>query len=79
MGTISAISSSASLSASAASQLMSDVAFSTTINGKTYNADVTYSNGEYMADDSNLSGAEATGASVQAAENNLSTRIQVIA
>ena len=78
MSSISAISSALSLSASAVSQLMSDVAFSTTVNGKTYSADVTYSNGEYVADAASLSGAEATGSSVQSAENNLSTRIEVI-
>lgn len=66
--------SASSLPASAVSQLMSDVAFSTTVNGKTYNADVTYSNGEYVADVADLSGAEAAGASVQSAENNLSAR-----
>ncbi|HTW79940.1 MAG TPA: hypothetical protein VME23_10395 [Terracidiphilus sp.] len=78
MGSVSSIASAASLSASAVSQLMSDVSFSTTVNGKTYNADVTSSNGEYVADDPDLSGAEATGSSVEAAENNLSTRIEVI-
>lgn len=78
MGSISSIAAVASLQASAASQLMSDVAFSTTVNGKTYSAEVTYSNGEYVASDPNLSGAEATGSSLQAAENNLSTRIDVL-
>ena len=61
--------------ASAASQLMTDTAFSTTVNGKSYSGDVTYSNGEYVASDSNLAGASATGSSVEAAENNLTSRI----
>lgn len=78
MGSISLIASAASLSVSTVSQLMSDVSFSTTVNGKTYNADVTQSNGEYVAADPDLSGAEATGSSLQDAENNLSTRIEVI-
>jgi len=77
MGSISAIAA-ASSSAAAVSQLMTDVSFSTTVGGKTYSADVTYSNGEYVADDSNLSGAEATGSSLQAAENNLTARIDVL-
>jgi hypothetical protein len=72
MGSISTI------TASAVSQLMSDVAYSTTVAGKTYSADVTYSDGEYTAQASKLAGAEASGASVQAAENNLTTRISIL-
>jgi hypothetical protein len=79
MGSISSISSASSLPAFAVSLLMSDVSFSTIVNGKTYSADVTSSNGVYVANDLSLSGAEATGLSVQTAENNLSTRIDVIA
>ncbi len=78
MASISLIASTASISASTASQLMTDTSFSTTVNGKTYSADVSYSNGEYVASDPNLSGAEATGSSLQAAENNLTTRIDVL-
>lgn len=78
MGSISAIAGVASLSASSVSQLMSETSFSTTIAGKTYSADVTYSNGEYVADDSKVAGAEASGSSVQAAENNLTERIDVL-
>jgi acetylornithine/succinyldiaminopimelate/putrescine aminotransferase len=74
---ISSIAAAAS-SASAVSQLMTDASFSTTVGGKTYSADVTYSNGQYVADDSNLPGAEATGSSLQAAENNLTARIDVL-
>jgi hypothetical protein len=75
MASISSLASSASLSASAVNQLMVDVSFSTTVAGKTYNANVTYSGGQYVADDSTISGAEASGSSLQAAENNLGTRI----
>jgi hypothetical protein len=64
--------------ASQASQLMTNTSFSTTVNGKSYSADVTYSNGEYVASDPNLSGAQASGSSVQAAENNLTTRIDIL-
>lgn len=71
MASISSISS----VASAASQLMTDTAFSTTVNGKNYSGNVTYSNGEYVASDPNLAGAAATGSSVAAAENNLTSRI----
>lgn len=78
MGSISSLVSAASLSASAVSELMSNVSFSTTVNGKSYSADVILSNGVYVARDPNLSGAEATGSSVQAAEDNLSVRIDVL-
>jgi hypothetical protein len=74
MASISAITS----VASAASQLISETSFSTTVNGKSYSGDVTYSNGEYVASDPGLAGAEATGSSVMAAENNLATRINEI-
>lgn len=72
MGSISA------LTASTVSQLISNVSYSTTVAGKTYNANVTQSNGEYTASASNLSGASASGSSVQAAENNLTTRISIL-
>jgi hypothetical protein len=64
-----------SATASTVSELMSNTAFSTTVNGKNYSGSVSYSNGEYVASDPGLSGAEATGSSELAAENNLSTRI----
>ena len=74
MGSISALGA-AALSAAQVNQLMTDVGFSTIVNGKTYNADVTYSDGAYVADDGDVSGAVATGGSVQAAENSLINRI----
>lgn len=64
--------------ASAASQLMTETSFSTTVNGKSYSASVTYANGEYVASDPNLAGASASGSSEMAAENNLATRIDEI-
>lgn len=75
MGSISSVLSAASLTASQVDQLMVDVGFSTTVAGKTYSADVTYSNSEYLAHDANLIGADATGASMTTAENNLINRI----
>lgn len=71
--------SAASVTAAAASELMTDVAFSTSVGGKTYSGDVTYSGGEYVASDPSLAGAEATGSSLQSAENNLSARIDILA
>jgi hypothetical protein len=64
-----------SMTASTVNELMSNTAFSTTVNGKNYSGSVSYSNGEYVASDPGLAGAEATGSSELAAENNLSTRI----
>ena len=78
MGSVASVLSAATLTAAAVNELVVDVGFSTTIAGKTYAADVTYSNGEYIAEDANLSGAVATGNSVVAAENNLATRIDVL-
>lgn len=75
MGSIGSALSAASLSVSQVNQLMVDVGFSTTISGKTYNADVSYSNSEYLASDANVVGAEATGNNLNTAENNLITRI----
>lgn len=69
----------ASISASNVSQLLTDVAFSTTVSGKTYTADVISSDGEYVASDPNLAGAKATGPNVQAAENNEISRIDFFA
>jgi hypothetical protein len=67
------------LTAQTVSQLISNISYSTTVAGKTYNANVTKSNGEYTAAASNLPGASASGSSVQAAENNLTTRISILA
>jgi hypothetical protein len=78
MGSIASALSAASPTASAVNELVVNVGFSTTIAGKTYAADVTYSGGEYLADDPTLSGAVATGTSMVAAENNLATRIDAI-
>ena len=78
MGSVASVLSAATLTAAAVNQLVVDVGYSTTIGGKTYVADVTYTNGEYVADDANLTGAVATGNSVVAAENNLSARIDVL-
>jgi|HubBroStandDraft_1064217.scaffolds.fasta_scaffold478574_1 hypothetical protein len=78
MGSIASVPSTATLTAAAVNELVVDVGFSTTVAGKSYAADVTYTGGEYVAEDANLNGAVATGTSVVAAENNLSTRIDVI-
>ncbi|WP_058188174.1 hypothetical protein [Terracidiphilus gabretensis] len=67
-----------STTASTVNELMSNAAFSTTVNGKTYSGQVTYSDGEYVASASGVSGAEATGSSAQDAENNLSVRIDQV-
>jgi hypothetical protein len=75
MGSIGSVLSAASLTASEVNQLMVDVGFSTTVGGKTYSADVTYNNSEYLAHDANLIGADATGTSMTSAENNLINRI----
>jgi len=76
MGALSAISPVSALTAAQQiAALTVDLGFSTTVAGKTYNAGVTYSAGEYVADDPTLSGASATGTSVQAAEDNLISRI----
>ncbi len=64
-----------STTASTVNALMSNAAFSTTVNGKNYSGNVSYSDGEYVASDPGLAGAEATGPSELAAENNLATRI----
>lgn len=79
MASMSAIASAASISASNASVLFTDVAFSTTVGGRTYSGDVIASAGEYVASDPNLAGAQATGPSVQAAENSVLARIDFFA
>lgn len=78
MGSISSIASSAALTAAQVNALTVDVGFSTTVAGKTYNADVSYSSGQYVADDSRITGAVATGTDLQKAETNLATRIDAI-
>lgn len=79
MASVSAVVSAASISASDVSQLFTDVAFSTTVGGKTYSGDVVASDGEYFASDPNLAGAQGTGPNVQAAENNAVARIDFFA
>jgi predicted RNase H-like HicB family nuclease len=54
---------------------MQSTDFSTTVAGKRYSGSVQESQGEYTASVSGLAGASATGTSIQAAENNLTTRI----
>lgn len=78
MGSIASALSAATLTAAEVNELVVDVGFTTTVAGKTYVADVSYSNGEYVAEDANLSGAVATGNSVTAAENNLTARIDIL-
>jgi hypothetical protein len=79
MASVSPVASAASISASNVAQLLTDVAFSTTVGGKTYTGAVIASDGEYVASDPNLAGAQATGASVQVAENNAVARIDFFA
>jgi predicted RNase H-like HicB family nuclease len=52
--------------------------YSTTVAGKQYSGSVQESDGEYTASVSTLAGATASGSSIQAAENNLTTRIDEI-
>jgi hypothetical protein len=78
MGSVASVLTAATLTAAQVNELVVDVGFSTTVAGKTYVADVTYSNGEYIAEDTNVSGAVATGTSVVTAENNLANRIDVL-
>jgi len=78
MASIGPILSAPSLTASAVNELVVDVGFSTTVAGKTYSADVTYSGDEYIAADPNLPGAVATGNTVPTSENNLTTRIDAL-
>jgi hypothetical protein len=51
----------------------------TTVNGKTYIANVNYAAGEYVAEDMTVFGAVGTGASPQAAEEAFSDRIDFLA
>ena len=52
--------------------------YSTTVAGKSYSGDVEATGGVYEASVPNLFGASATGSSIQAAENNLSVRIDAL-
>lgn len=53
--------------------------YSTTVAGTHYSGSVEESGGEYTASVANLAGATASGSSVQAAENNLTVRIDALA
>ncbi len=64
--------------AAAAAALDVATAYTTTVGGKQYTGSVTQSDGEYVASIPNLAGAEATGASLVAAENNLTLRIDAL-
>ncbi|MGA8302476.1 MAG: hypothetical protein WB873_02095 [Thermoplasmata archaeon] len=78
MGSISSIAASAALAAAEANTLTVDVGFTATIGGKTYDAAVTYTGGQYVANDANIPGAEATGSNMTSAENNLINRIDAL-
>ena len=77
MGTISSLSG-AALPATPSTQHLTDVGFSAVINGKTYSAGVAYWDGAYVATDGNITGATAGGSSIEAAENNLTNRIDIM-
>jgi len=49
--------------------------YTTTVDGKSYTGDVSESDGEYTVSVQNVNGATASGSSIQAAENNLTTVI----
>ena len=53
--------------------------YSTSVNGANYSGSVEESGGTYTASIPNLPGATASGSSVQAAENNLNIRIDILA
>jgi hypothetical protein len=72
------VSSIAPVSASNVSAPETAIDFSTTVAGKTYDAAVTYASGQYVARDPGFLGAEATGTSVQTAEENLINRIDFL-
>ena len=78
MGSISSIASAAANIAERVTALTVDVGFSTTVAGKTYDAGVKYSDGQFVAQDADIDGAKATGNSLQAAESNLISRIDVL-
>jgi hypothetical protein len=78
MGSISSIAARAALTAAEANALTVDVGFTASVGGKTYQADVTYSGSQYVADDATIPGAEATGSNMVSAENNLINRIDAL-
>jgi hypothetical protein len=78
MGSISSIAAGAALAAAEVNALTVDVGFTATVAGKTYDAAVTFSSGQYVADDATLPGAEATGSNMVSAENNLINRIDAL-
>jgi hypothetical protein len=61
--------------AAAATEEMAVSSYSTTVHGTRYSGSVSQSGSEYTASVASLPGATATGSSTQAAENNLSARI----
>jgi hypothetical protein len=61
--------------AAAATEEMQASSYSTTVKGTRYSGSVEQSGGEYTASVASLPGASAIGTSAQAAENNLSARI----
>jgi hypothetical protein len=54
------------------------VDFSATVGGKNFGADVVYADGQYLASDPNVAGAQATGQSVNEAENALTSRLDCL-
>lgn len=62
-------------SSSVVHELEAAVEFSATVAGKTFEANVAYSGGVYVANDPNVVGAEAVGTSREAAEDGFTTRI----
>jgi predicted RNase H-like HicB family nuclease len=61
--------------ANTATLLETATVYTTTVAGKQYSGSVVESDGEYTASVPNLAGASATGATEQAAENNLNSRL----
>jgi hypothetical protein len=78
MGSISSISANTAQATAQTKEVTVDVGFTTTLKGTTYDADVTFTNGQYIAEDAKILGAEATGTSVPLAENNLIDRIDTL-
>jgi len=78
MGSISSISANTAQAAPQARERTVDVGFTATLDGKTYDADVTFSNGQYIAADPDILGAKAAGDSVALAESNLISRIDTL-
>lgn len=78
MGSISSIAASAAQAAVKTSEPAVDVGFTARLAGKTYDADVTFTDGQYIAIDPAITGAEANGTSLTTAENNLVSRIDAL-